>query len=99
VGHRSHTVVKNSSLQAEVCWQKIHGVLFNSVSPPKQRAMLERFVGECELLGGLHHLYCTVPRCVLEQGSPLSVLMMEYPVCLSGEVRCPTQGDLLWYTA
>ena len=35
--------LKAHVLQAEVCWQKIHGILFKSVSPPEQRAMLERF--------------------------------------------------------
>ena len=80
-------------LQAEVCWQKIHGILFNSATSQEQTAMLEHFVGECELLGRLHHL-CIVQflgACVLEQGSPLPVLEVEYPVCLSGEVWCPAQ--------
>ena len=36
-------------------------------------------------------MYRTVPWCVLEQGSPLPVLVMEFPVCLSGEVWCPAQ--------
>ena len=87
-------------LQAEVCWQKIHGILFNSATSQEQTAMLEHFVGECELLGGLHHP-CIVQFLwyVLEQGSPLPVLVMEYPVCLSGEVWCPIQGDQLWNTA
>ena len=57
-------------LQAEVCWQKIHGILFNSVSPPEQRAMLEHFVGECELLGGL---------CIVQF---LDVCLSRAPPCL-----------------
>ena len=75
-------------------------ILFNSVSPLEQTATLERFVGECELLSGLHHP-CIVQflGVCFEQGSPLSVLVMEYPVCLSGEVWCPIQGDQLWNTA
>ena len=99
VGHGSHTVVKSSSLQAEVCWQKIHGILFNSVSPPEQRAMLEHFVGECELLGGL----CIVqfldvclsraPPCLCWWWSTLSACLERYGV-LPKEIRYGILCDL-----
>jgi len=58
---------------------RVHDILYNSATPQEQAAMLDRFAGECELLGGLHH-----PRIVqflgvcFEQGSPLPVLVMEY---------------------
>jgi len=47
--------------------------------PKEQAAMLERFTGKCELLGGLHHP-CIVQflGVCFEQGSPLPVLVMEY---------------------
>ena len=59
--------------------KKIHDILFNTATPQEQAALLERFAGECELLGGLHHP-CIVQflGICFEQGSPLPVLVMEY---------------------
>ena len=59
--------------------KKIHDILFNSVTPQEQAAMLDQFAGECELLGRLHH-QCIVQflGVCFEQGSQLPVLAMEY---------------------
>ena len=80
VGCRSYAVVKELKLHGLKCvGKKIHDELFNSATPQEQAAMLERFAGECELLGGLHHP-CIVQflGVCFEQGSPLPVLVMEY---------------------
>ena len=80
VGHGSYAVVRELEFHGLKCvGKKIHDILFNSATPPEQAAMLERFVGECELLGGLHHP-CIVQFLGVwfEQGSPLPVLVMEY---------------------
>jgi len=56
VGHGSYAVVKELEFQGLKCvGKKIHDILFNSATPQEQAAMLDRFAGECELLGGLHH--------------------------------------------
>ena len=59
--------------------KKIHGILFDSATPHEKAAMLERFAGECELLGGLHHP-CIVQFLGVwfEQCSRLPMLVMEY---------------------
>ena len=80
VGHGSYAVVKELEFHGLKCvGKKIHDILFNSAAPPEQSALLERFAGECELLGGLHHP-CIVQflGVCFEQGSPLPVLVMEY---------------------
>ena len=80
VGHGSYAVVKELEFHRLKCvGKKIHDILFNSATPNEQAAMLERFAGECELLGGLHHP-CIVQflGVCFEQGSPLPVLVMEY---------------------
>ena len=80
VGCGSYAVVKELKFQGLKCvGKKIHDELFNSATPQEQAAMLERFAGECELLGGLHHP-CIVQflGVCFEQGSPLPVLVMEY---------------------
>ena len=80
VGHGSYAVVKELEFRRLKCvGKKIHDILFNSATPNEQAAMLERFAGECELLGGLHHP-CIVQflGVCFEQGSPLPVLVMEY---------------------
>ena len=80
VGHGSYAVVKELEFHGLKCvGKKIHDILLNSATPPEQAAMLERFAGECELLGGLHHP-CIVQflGVCFEQGSPLPVLVMEY---------------------
>ena len=80
VGHGSYAVVKELEFQGLKCvGKKIHDILFNSATPPEQAALLERFAGECELLGGLHHP-CIVQflGVCFEQGSPMPVLVMEY---------------------
>jgi len=86
VGHGSYAVVKELKFHRLKCvGKKIHDILLNSVTPQEQAAMLDRFAGECELLGGLHHP-CIVQflGVCFEQGSPLPVLVMEYlPTTLS----------------
>ena len=80
VGRGSYAVVKELKFQGLKCvGKKIHDELFNSATPLEQAAMLERFAGECELLGGLHHP-CIVQflGVYFDQGSPLPVLVMEY---------------------
>ena len=80
VGHGSYAVVKEFEFRGLKCvGKKIHDILFNSATPPEQAAILERFAGECELLGGLHHP-CIVQflGVCFKQGSPLPVLVMEY---------------------
>ena len=80
VGHGSYAVVKELEFRGLKCvGKKIHDILFNTATPQQQVDMLERFAGECELLGGLHHP-CIVQflGVCFEQGSPLPVLVMEY---------------------
>jgi len=80
VGHGSYAVVKELEYHGLKCvGKKIHGILFESATPHEKAAMLERFAGECELLGGLHHP-CIVQFLGMwfEQGSQLPVLVMEY---------------------
>ena len=80
VGHGSYAVVKELEYHGLKCvGKKIHGILFESATPHEKVAMLERFAGECELLGGLHHP-CIVQFLGMwfEQGSQLPVLVMEY---------------------
>ena len=80
VGHGSYAVVKELEYHGLKCvGKKIHGILFESATPHEKAAMLERFAGECELLGGLHHP-CIVQFLGVwyEQGSRLPVLVMEY---------------------
>ena len=80
VGHGSYAVVKELEYHGLKCvGKKIHGILFESATPYEKAAMLERFAGECELLGGLHHP-CIVQFLGVwyEQGSRLPVLVMEY---------------------
>ena len=80
VGHGSYAVVKELKFRGLKCvGKKIHDILFNSATPQEQAAIFERFAGECELLGGLHHP-CIVQflGVCFEQGSPLPVLVMEY---------------------
>ena len=80
VGHGSYAVVKELKFRGLKCvGKKIHDILFNSAMPQEQAALLERFAGECERLGGLHHP-CIVQflGVCFEQGSPLPVLVMEY---------------------
>ena len=80
VGQGSYAVVKELEYHGLKCvGKKIHGSLFESATPHEKAAMLERFAGECELLGGLHHP-CIVQFLGVwyEQGSRLPVLVMEY---------------------
>jgi len=80
VGQGSYAVVKELKFRGLKCvGKKIHNILFNSATPQERVALLERFAGECELLGGLHHP-CIVQflGVCFEQGSPLPVLVMEY---------------------
>ena len=80
VGHGSYAMVKEFEYHGLKCvGKKIHGILFESAMPHEKAAMLERFAGECELLGGLHHP-CIVQFLGVwyEQGSQLPVLVMEY---------------------
>ena len=80
VGHGSYAVVKEFEYHGLKCvGKKIHGILFESAMPHEKAAMLERFAGECELLGGLHHP-CIVQFLGVwfERGSRLPVLVMEY---------------------
>ena len=80
VGHGSYAVVKELEYHGLKCvGKKIHGILFEFASSHEKAAMLERFAGECELLGGLHHP-CIVQFLGVwfEQGSRLPVLVMEY---------------------
>ena len=80
VGHGSYAVVKELEYHGLKCvGKKIHGILFESATPHEKVAMLERFAGECELLGGLHHP-CIVQFLGVwfEHGSRLPVLVMEY---------------------
>ena len=80
VGHGSYAVVKELEYHGLKCvGKKIHGILFESATPHEKAGMLERFAGECELLGGLHHP-CIVQFLGVwfEQGSRLPVLVMEY---------------------
>ena len=80
VGHGSYAVVKELEYHGLKCvGKKIHGILFESATPHEKAAMLERFAGECELLGGLHHP-CIVQFLGVwyERGSRLPVLVMEY---------------------
>ena len=81
--------------------KKTHDILFNLATPQalEQAAMLERFAGECELLGGLHHP-CIVQflGMCLEQGSPLPVLVMEFlhrcPPVWRGMVSSPRRSAM-----
>ena len=80
VGHGSYAVVRELEYHGLKCvGKKIHGILFESATPYEKAAMLERFAGECELLGGLCHP-CIVQFLGVwyEQGSRLPVLVMEY---------------------
>ena len=80
VGHGSYAVVKELEYHGLKCvGKKIHGILFESAMPHEKAAMLERFAGECKLLGGLHHP-CIVQFLGVwfERGSRLPVLVMEY---------------------
>jgi len=80
VGRGSYAVVKELEYRGLKCvGKKIHRILFESATPHEKVAMLERFAGECELLGGLHHP-CIVQFLGVwfEQGSRLPVLVMEY---------------------
>ena len=80
VGHGSYAVVKELEYCGLKCvGKKIYGILFESATPHQKAAMLKRFAGECELLGGLHHP-CIVQFLGVwfEQGSRLPVLVMEY---------------------
>ena len=80
VGHGSYAVVNELEYHGLKCvGKKIHGILFESATLYEKAAMLERFAGECELLGGLHHP-CIVQFLGVwyEQGSRLPVLVMEY---------------------
>ena len=80
VGHGSYAVVRELEYHGLICvGKKIHGILFESALPHEKVDMLERFAGECELLGGLHHP-CIVQFLGVwfEHGSRLPVLVMEY---------------------
>ena len=80
VGDGSYATVKELEFCGLKCvGKKLHGILFNSASPQEKAAMLERFAGECELLSRLHHP-CIVQflGVLLERGSQLPVLVMEY---------------------
>ena len=80
VGHGSYAVVKELEYCGLKCvGKKIHGILLESATPHEKAAMLERFAGECELLGGLYHP-CIVQFLGVwfEQGSRLPILVMEY---------------------
>ena len=80
VGHGSYAVVKELEYHGLKCvGKKIHGILLESAMAHEKAAMLERFAGECELLGGLRHP-CIVQFLGVwyEQGSRLPVLVMEY---------------------
>ena len=80
VGHGSYAVVKELEYHGLKCvGKKIHGILFELATPHEKAAMLERFAGECELLGGMRHP-CIVQFLGVwfEQGSRLPVLVMEY---------------------
>ena len=80
MGHGSYAVVKELEYHGLKCvGKKTHGILFELATPHEKAAMLERFAGECELLGGLHHP-CIVQFLGVwyEQGSQLPVLVMEY---------------------
>ena len=91
VGHGSYAVVKELEYRGLKCvGKKIHGSLFESATPREKAAMLERFAGECKLLGGLRHP-CIVQFLGVwyEQGSRLPILVMEYlhttlSACLEG---------------
>ena len=66
VGHGSYAVVKELKFRGLKCvGKKIHDILFNSAMPQEQAAMLDRFAGECELLGTAPPMYRSVPWCVL----------------------------------
>ena len=78
--HGSYAVVKELEYHSLKCvGKKIHGILFESATPHEKVAMLERFAGECKLLGGLHHP-CIVQFLGVwfERGSRLPVVVMEY---------------------
>ena len=80
VGHGSYAVVKELEYHGLKCvGKKTHGILFELATPHEKAAMLERFAGECELLGGMRHP-CIVQFLGVwfEQGSRLPVLVMEY---------------------
>ena len=80
VGHGSYATVKELEFQGLKCvGKKIHDILLKSAMSQEQADMLDRFAGECELLGGLHHP-CIIQflGVCFEQGSPLPVLVMEY---------------------
>ena len=80
VGYGSFAVVKELQYHGLRCvGKKIHGILLDSATPHEKAALLERFAGECELLGGLRHP-CIVQFLGVwfEQGSRLPILVMEY---------------------
>ena len=80
VGYGSFAVVKELEYHGLKCvGKKIHGILLDSATPHEKAALLERFAGECELLGGLRHP-CIVQFLGVwfEQGSRLPILVMEY---------------------
>ena len=80
VGRGSYAVVKELEYHGLKCVGKmIHGILFESATSHEKADLLERFVGECELLAGLHHP-CIVQFLGVwfEQGSQVPVLVMEY---------------------
>ena len=80
VGYGAFAVVKEFEYHGLKCvGKKIHGILLESATPYEKAAMLERFAGECELLGGLRHP-CIVQFLGVwfEQGSKLPILVMEY---------------------
>ncbi len=80
IGDGSYATVVELDFRGLKCvGKKIHGLLYNSASPPEQANLLERFADECELLSRLHH------PCIIqflgvhfEQDSQLPVLVMEY---------------------
>ena len=80
MGRGSFAMVKELEYHGLKCvGKKIHGILYESATPHEKAAMLERFAGECELLGGLHHP-CIVQFLGVwyEQDSRLPMLVMEY---------------------
>ena len=80
VGRGSYAMVRELEYHGLKCvGKKIHGILFESATAHEKAALLERFAGECELLGGLHHS-CIVQffGVWFEHSSRLPVLVMEY---------------------
>ena len=80
VGDGGYATVKELEYRGLKCvGKKLHGLLYDLARPQEKAAMLERFAGECELLSRLHHP-CIVQflGVLLERGSQLPVLVMEY---------------------